>query len=125
MTAQRPDYEGSTYHKRYPSPWGPPAALSDKTECPSSVHVDEVLRVLPDAIAAGIAGNRCSRQMVNGWPKHVWGASTFRTTDLTDLNVTWEAQLSNPERGVYHAYPVTRARHAKDMSPEVEEVLWP
>ena len=118
-------YEGSPYHKRYPSEWGAAGLLSDKTECPEEVAPDAVKRILDGAIRSAIESGFCSLLKDGEWPRYAWGRTTFPTHTDEQRVIVWEARVNNRTLPTYKAYPISRRRHSGLMPPHVEEQLWP
>lgn len=95
------DYGGNPEHKRNPGDFGltPPASprphksLCDDANITSRQQAKSLL-------LAGIRKGLVSQQRTHssGWPQNVWA--------VTEEGVALEAQLENPERGIYHGYPM-------------------
>ncbi len=118
-------YEGSPYHKRYPSPWGAPGLQTDKTECPSDVPAQETIRVLSVAIETAIQQGQCSLERDGAWPRYAWGRSPFVVAPGVTREIVWEARLTNSGAPSYKAYPVSPKRHNQLMPAQVRMTLWP
>lgn len=93
-------YGGNPEHKRNPGDFGltPPSlprphkSLCDDAEIFTRKQAEALLK-------AGIAKGFISQQKAaSGWPQNVWS--------VTDNGVPLEAQLENPQQGVYHGYPM-------------------
>lgn len=88
-------YEGSAHHKDYHTALtGAPALRSDATKCPrlSAAEIEALTEVLRVAIRKECVGYFRGR-----YPQTIWG---WYQGELC------EAQLTNPEQGTYHGYPV-------------------
>lgn len=121
----QPQYRGSPLHKRYPMPDGtaPRLGRSDKSECPPNIGYEVATQVILNGIAAALARGHASQLVENGWPRYVWGRSTFPTRDGPPADIVWEARHST--NGIYKAYPVQRERHSDHMPYDIEVALWP
>ncbi|WP_404418451.1 hypothetical protein [Marinospirillum sp.] len=93
-------YGGNPEHKRNPGDFNltPPSnprphkSLCDDAEVFSRQQAENLLR---SGIAKGCISNKSS---ASGWPQNVWA--------VTENGVPLEAQLENPQQGVYHGYPM-------------------
>ena len=93
--ADRATYGGSPKHKNIPSFAGPvPRPRIDASICPRELtrDRDRVERWLRDAIRRGNAGS-----WAGAFPSPVWYCAG---------SVTYEAQLTRPNVGEYHGYPL-------------------
>lgn len=124
-TPVQPRYRGSPLHKRYPMPDGtaPRLGRSDKSECPSEISYEVATQVLLAGITGALARGYMSQLAQNGWPRYVWGRSTFPTRDGQHAEIVWEAMRTSD--GLYKASPCQRERHSDLMPDHVEEALWP
>ncbi len=103
-------YGGNPEHKKNPGDFGltPP---SDPRQGKSLCDVakvfrrDEAEKLLREGFRSGLVSDR----MVGEWPKNVWS--------VTDSGHAIEAQLENPELGIYHGYPMP------ETDPMSQEVL--
>lgn len=103
-------YGGNPEHKKNPGDFGltPP---SDPRQGKSLCDVakifrrDEAEKLLQEGLRSGLVSDR----MVGEWPKNVWS--------VTDHGYAMEAQLENPESGIYHGYPMP------ETDPLSQEVL--
>ena len=97
--ADRVRYGGNPEHKKNPGDFGltPPSdprqgkSLCDATQI---FRRDEAVKLLQAGLRSGLVSDR----MEGEWPKNVWS--------VTDYGDALEAQLENPELGVYHGYPM-------------------
>ena len=118
-------YEGNPAHKRYPSKWGAAGLRSDKSECPTALSPSEVARVMPVALQKAIAAKQCYHADGDRWPRVVWGRSAFQDNGGLEVELVWEARVTNPAVPSYHAYPVTPERHDSKLSRRIAVLLWP
>jgi hypothetical protein len=99
--ARNVSYGGNPEHKRNPGDYGltPPAQpRADKTLC-DSVSVfkkSEAEALLREGVRRGLV----SRRMVNNFPQNIWA--------VTEEGQPLEGQLENPQKGVYHGYPLLK-----------------
>ena len=97
--AHRVRYGGNPEHKKNPGDFGltPPAdPRQGKSLCDVAgiFKRDQAHRLLQTGLSNGLVSDR----MVGDWPKNVWS--------VTDDGIAMEAQLENPEAGIYHGYPM-------------------
>jgi hypothetical protein len=95
----RVSYGGNPEHKRNPGDFGltPPALpFADASKCDECGITDRAtaLRFLRLGIERGLV----SKRWPSAFPQNVWV--------VTDDGIPLEAQLENPEKGVYHGYPL-------------------
>jgi hypothetical protein len=105
--AERATYQGSSLHKTYPSPAGPPALRADKAKCDPYDSADwHLLRdALRQAIRAGCVG-----AFRNGFPSRVW----------VWINGTLhEARLTG--NGEYHGFPLDDPKHYPSPEDRLED----
>ena len=106
--AARATFTGSSLHKTYPSPAGPPALRADKSKCdryPDSAW-PRLLSALREAIAAGCVGSFRGAFPARAW---VW------------INgVLHEARLTNEATGEYHGFPINDPRHYPEPADRLE-----
>ncbi len=105
-------YGGNPEHKRHPGNFGltPPSnpkphkSLCDDAKIFTRQQAEDLLR-------AGIAKGCISQQKTtpSGWPQNVWA--------VTESGVPLEAQLENPQQGIYHGYPMP------DQDPMASQLL--
>lgn len=97
--ASRACYGGNPEHKKNPGDFGlvPP---SDPRQGKSLCDVAKIFRrsEAEKLLRAGLCKGFVSDRMVNDWPKNVWS--------VTDDGFAMEAQLENPNLGIYHGYPM-------------------
>ena len=97
-------YGGNPEHKRNPGDFGltPPAQLRpDKTAC-DEVGITKrsvALGLLREGIEKGLVSEQVRGQ--GRFPQNIWA--------LTEDGHPVEAQLENPEAGIYHGYPMPAA----------------
>jgi hypothetical protein len=92
-------YGGNPEHKRNPGDFGldPPCmprqgkSLCDAAEVFKLAMATAILR-------EGIRKGLISTRLANGWPRNIWA--------VAPNGVPLEAQLENPEKGIYHGYPM-------------------
>jgi len=99
--ASQCSYGGNPVHKRSPGDYHlePPASpRPGKTLCDGKAQISkaEAQRLLVEGFQKGMVSKRRSTR---GWPQNVWSVSK-------DMIEVYEAQLENPDKGVYHGYPV-------------------
>ena len=123
-TASTIRYEGSRQHKRYPSPWGQPGLLTDKTECPPAIPPSLAVEVLEEDIVQAIQRSHSSKLKDGDWPRYVWGRSSFVLAE-GEQSVVWEARIVNRSVPTYKAYPIEPERHSQLMPVAVRSLLWP
>ena len=105
--ADKVNYSGSPYHKRYPEDYGltPPAKpRPDKTLCDAlrRIRKNEAQELLKDGLRKGMVSIKKSGQ----WPQNVWSVS--------QENEVFEAQLDNRDQGTYHGYPLLHSDSFRD-----------
>ncbi len=108
--AESVSYAGNPEHKINPGDFGltpPSLPQADKTKCDiaGDFSLKEATRLLKEGVSKGMI----SKQVRNGYPQNIWA--------VTEDGWPMEAQLENPQRGIYHGYPMTEA------DPFHEEVL--
>jgi hypothetical protein len=94
-------YGGNPGHKRNPGDFGltPPSAPRPKKSLCDDAGISrrrEALDLLRAGARAGLVSQR--KSVAGSWPQNIWA--------VTDDNIPLEAQLENPELGVYHGYPM-------------------
>lgn len=97
--ADQARYGGNPEHKKNPGDFGlaPPSdPRQGKSLCDAAqiFRRDDAQRLLQAGLRSGLVSDR----MVGEWPKNVWS--------VTDQGCAMEAQLENPELGIYHGYPM-------------------
>lgn len=95
-------YVGSSEHKDYESPAGPPALRSDAARCdPRYTEFAPITAALREAIR-----RRCTGAQFEGsFPRYVWGWLDGRL---------YQARLINREQGWYKAWPLEEAERPRD-----------
>jgi hypothetical protein len=97
--AERARYGGNPEHKKNPGDFGltPP---SDPRQGKSLCDVAKIFKrdEAEKLLRAGLCKGLVSDRMVSEWPKNVWS--------VTDDGFALEAQLENPDLGIYHGYPM-------------------
>lgn len=103
-------YGGNPEHKKIPGDFGltPP---SDPRQGKSLCDTARIFRrhEAQQLLVVGMRNGLVSDRMIGKWPKNVWS--------VTDQGHALEAQLENPELGVYHGYPMP------ETDPLAQEVL--
>ncbi len=92
-------YGGNPEHKKNPGDFGltpPSSPRSAKSLCDTVKIFTRKAAVTH--LQAGLRKGMVSEQMKGKWPQNIWAV----TSDGFPL----EAQLENPEAGVYHGYPM-------------------
>ncbi|WP_201057250.1 hypothetical protein [Marichromatium gracile] len=92
-------YGGNPEHKKNPGDFGltpPSSPRTAKSLCDTVEIFTRKEAILH--IKSGLSKGMISKQMKGQWPQNIWAV----TSDGTPL----EAQLENPESGVYHGYPM-------------------
>jgi hypothetical protein len=97
--ADRARYGGNPEHKKNPGDFGltPPSdprqgkSLCDLAKIFKRDEAEKLLR-------AGLRKGLVSDRMAGDWPKNVWS--------VTENGFAMEAQLENPDLGIYHGYPM-------------------
>ena len=107
-------YGGNPEHKRNPGDFGltPPSQPRPYKSLCDVVNIfskREAIRLLK----AGIEKGLISEIDYNGFPQNIWSV----TTDGHPL----EAQLENPEQGIYHGYPIPETDPFRDVVLECWE----
>lgn len=92
-------YGGNPEHKRDPGDFGltpPSSPRPDKTlcDCIGIQSRRQAIRLLREGIEKGLI----SQQLRGCFPQNIWSVSK--------VGDPLEAQLENPETGVYHGYPM-------------------
>lgn len=95
-------YGGNPQHKKRPADYQlhpPTSPRPHKTLC----DADRVFRKAEaeDLLRKGLLRGMVSIQTRNGWPQNVWS--------VLDEAEPFEAELENPEQGIYHGYPMPLA----------------
>jgi hypothetical protein len=108
--ADRVRYGGNPEHKKNPGDFG----LTPPSDPRQGKSLCDVARIFKHAEAhqllqAGLRNGLVSGRMAGEWPKNVWS--------VTVEGFALEAQLENPELGIYHGYPMP------DTDPLSLEVL--
>lgn len=99
--AERAEYQGSSEHKSYPIPAGPPALRSDATPCDPHISGAEIKTALAEGIRRG-----CISEMIEQeFPKYVWG---WVGDDL------YEARHLNGFAGKYKGYRLEPPEYPRD-----------
>src|SRR5262245_16263998 len=87
-------YVGSSEHKSYPSPAGPPRLRSDATPCPRNLATfGDLTEWLSQAVADGSVG----APWEGDFPRYAWVRN--------DLGC-FEARLTNRQQGTFKVYPL-------------------
>ena len=92
-------YGGNPEHKKNPGDFGltpPSSPRSAKSLC-DTVEIFSK-KVAISYIKSGLRKGMVSHQMKGKWPQNIWA--------VTSDGIPLEAQLENPETGVYHGYPM-------------------
>jgi hypothetical protein len=97
--SKRVQYGGNPEHKSSPGKYGltPPAQpRPGKTLCDANRQIpkEEVVELLRRGILKGMI-SQCEP---GHWPKNIWAVSAE--------GEAFEAQLENPQLGIYHGYPM-------------------
>jgi hypothetical protein len=100
--ARRVAYGGNPEHKRSPGDFGltPPSAWRpDKALCDGVgvVRPQDALKLLRKGICHGMISPVADAR---AFPRNIWS--------VTDDGIPLEAQLENPEQGIYHGCPLPR-----------------
>lgn len=97
--AKKIKYSGNPEHKKNPGDFGltPPSAPRPAKSLCDTVQVFS-RKVAVGYIKCGLRKGLISCQMKGEWPQNIWA--------LTDKGEPLEAQLENPDLGVYHGYPM-------------------
>ena len=92
-------YGGNPEHKKNPGDFGLTSPSSPRT-AKSLCDIAEIFtrKVAISYIKAGLDKGMISEQMKGQWPQNIWA--------VTSDGIPLEAQLENPESGVYHGYPM-------------------
>lgn len=97
--SSRARYGGNPEHKKNPGDFGlvPP---SDPRQGKSLCDVAKIFRrnEAEKLLRVGLSKGLVSDRMVGDWPKNVWA--------VTADGFAMEAQLENPDLGIYHGYPM-------------------
>lgn len=97
--AQRVGYGGNPEHKKNPGDFGltPPADPRPGKSLCDGIGVFTRLEALA-LLKAGLIKGMISDRFVGDWPKNIWS--------MTAGGRALEAQLENPDQGIYHGYPM-------------------
>jgi len=95
--AERVTYRGSSLHKTYPSPAGPPALRADKAKC--DFYENANWHMLLDALRQAIRA-RCVGPFRGGFPSRAW---------VWINGVLHEARLTG--NGEFHGFPLDDPKH--------------
>ncbi|MHB8885663.1 MAG: hypothetical protein ACYC5H_11405 [Methylovirgula sp.] len=90
-------YGGNPEHKRSPGDYGlrPPAQpRPGKTLCDAQILKSEALLLLRAGLQKGMVSFRAESE----WPQNIWS--------VAETGEAFEAQLENPQQGIYHGYPM-------------------
>lgn len=108
--ASRARYGGNPEHKKNPGDFGlvPP---SDPRQGKSLCDVARIFKrnKAEELLRAGMRRGLVSDRTVGEWPKNIWA--------VTDDGFAMEAQLENPDAGIYHGYPMP------ETDPLAQEVI--
>lgn len=99
--AEQVRYVGSSEHKSYKSPAGPPRLRSDATPCDKGVKFSDINAVLTESVRRGCI----SSVLEQGFPKYVWG---WIGDDL------YEARHLNGNPGSYKGYKLEPPEYPRD-----------
>jgi hypothetical protein len=100
--AQKARYVGSSEHKDYDSPAGPPALRSDAARCdPRYTDFAPITAALQEAITRCCTG----AQFEGDFPRYVWGWFDGQL---------YQARLINRAQGSYKAWPIEEAERPRD-----------
>ena len=111
--AERVSYTGSSVHKTYPSPAGPPANYADKAKCDE--YPPDSWPLLLDALRQGIRAGVVS-EFRGEFPARIW---------VRINGILHEARLTSAT-GDYHGFPLrTEAQYPEPLNrllatPDVE-----
>lgn len=107
--ASRVHYTGSTLHKSYESPAGPPAIRKDKARCDQYDLRDwpQLTRALQEAVRSG-----CVSGFRGEFPFRAWAWIN---------GVLHEARLTNEGTGEYHGFPINDPRQYPEPRSRLEE----
>ncbi len=92
-------YGGNPEHKKNPGDFGltPPSSPRTAKSLCDTVEIFSI-RVAIAHIRDGLRKGMVSHQIKGKWPQNIWA--------VTSDGIPLEAQLENPETGVYHGYPM-------------------
>ncbi len=92
-------YGGNPEHKKNPGDFGltPPSSPRTAKSLCDTVKIF-TKKVAISHIKDGLRKGMVSNQMKGDWPQNIWA--------VTSDGIPLEAQLENPEAGVYHGYPM-------------------
>lgn len=92
-------YGGNPEHKKNPGDFGltPPSSPRTAKSLCDTVEIF-TRKVAISHIKDGLQKGMISEQMKGQWPQNIWA--------VTSDGIPLEAQLENPESGVYHGYPM-------------------
>ena len=100
--------------------------LNDKTPCPDGLDEDALVETMERDIAASIARGWHAACPAGSCPRYVWGRSHVpAASGGRQVELTWEARVTNEGVPEYKAYPVTRDRAHASMPYHVRVALWP
>lgn len=97
--AEKVCYGGNPEHKKNPGDFGltPPSyPRCGKSLCDDSGITSKSVAL--DRLREGLSKGLISERSVGKWPQNIWS--------VTDHGQPLEAQLENPEKGLYHGYPM-------------------
>lgn len=92
-------YGGNPEHKKNPGDFGltpPSSPRTAKSLCDTVGIFSKKIAIAH--IKDGLRKGMVSQQMKGRWPQNIWA--------VTSDGIPLEAQLENPEIGVYHGYPM-------------------
>lgn len=92
-------YGGNPEHKRNPGNFGltpPSQPRPDKTLCDAASIFSKIKAT--KLLKAGVIKGLISESERNGFPQNIWSVS--------GEGCPLEAQLENPDQGIYHGYPM-------------------
>jgi hypothetical protein len=92
-------YGGNPEHKKNPGDFGltPPSSPRTAKSLCDTVEIF-TRKIAISYIKDGLRKGMISAQMKGQWPQNIWA--------VTSDGIPLEAQLENPESGVYHGYPM-------------------
>lgn len=97
--ADKVNYGGNPEHKMNPGDFGltPPCGPRPGKSLCDTVKIFSkkiALEHLQSGLRQGLISERCNGE----WPQNIWS--------VTQKGIALEAQLENPEIGIYHGYPM-------------------
>ncbi len=97
--ADKVSYGGNPEHKMNPGDFGltPPSGPRPGKSLCDTVKIFSkkiALEHLQSGLRQGLISERCNGE----WPQNIWS--------VTQKGIALEAQLENPETGIYHGYPM-------------------